>query len=107
MLRRRRAGLAQRDFRQAADGIGKEIAGKKLEIVKYAFDPFYTDDFHATGTEAALAGSGISKRALYNYFSSKEDLIEAVLRLYSENIARELFEPVKYIDDPQANHRLL
>ena len=80
---------------------GTEIEGKKLEIVKYAFDRFYDAGFHATGMEAALAGSGISKRTLYKYFPSKEDLIEAVLRLYSEGVVHELFDPVAHISDPR------
>ena len=41
-----------------------EIEGKKLEIVKYAFDRFYEGGFHATGMEGALAGSGIFKRTI-------------------------------------------
>src|ERR1700743_1778149 len=80
---------------------GVELKGKKLEIVKYAFDRFYEGGFHATGKEAAMAGSGISKRTLYKYFSSKEDLIEAVLRLYGEVIVHELFDPVARIGDPR------
>jgi AcrR family transcriptional regulator len=51
--------------------------------------------------EAALAGSGISKRTLYKYFPSKEDLIEAVLWLYSEGVVHELFDPVAHISDPR------
>jgi|AraplaDrversion2_2_1032049.scaffolds.fasta_scaffold00453_32 AcrR family transcriptional regulator len=82
-------------------GPGTEIEGKKLEIVKYAFDRFYDAGFHATGMEAALAGSGISKRTLYKYFPSKEDLIEAVLQLYSEGVVHELFGPVAHISDPR------
>jgi len=78
-----------------------EIEGKKLEIVKYAFDRFYEGGFHATRMDAALAGSGISKRTIYKYFSSKEDLIEAVLQLYSESIVHELFDPVANIEDPR------
>jgi AcrR family transcriptional regulator len=78
-----------------------EIEGKKLEIVKYAFDRFYDGGFHATGMEAALSGSGISKRTLYKYFPSKEDLVEAVLRLYGEVITHELFDPVASISDPR------
>jgi AcrR family transcriptional regulator len=78
-----------------------EIEGKKLEIVKYAFDRFYEGGFHATGMEAALAGSGISKRTIYKYFSSKEDLIEAVLQLYSQVIVDDLFGPVADISDPR------
>jgi AcrR family transcriptional regulator len=78
-----------------------EIEGKKLEIVKYAFDRFYEAGFHATGMEAALAGSGISKRTIYKYFPSKEDLIEAVLRLYSAVVVQQLFDPVANISDPR------
>jgi AcrR family transcriptional regulator len=78
-----------------------EIEGKKLEIVKYAFDRFYEAGFHATGMEAALAGSGISKRTLYKYFPSKEDLIEAVLKLYSAAVVQQLFGPVADISDPR------
>jgi AcrR family transcriptional regulator len=78
-----------------------ELEGKKLEIVKYAFDRFYDSGFHATGMEAALAGSGISKRTLYKYFPSKEDLIEAVLKLYSEAVVQQLFGPVAHISDPR------
>jgi AcrR family transcriptional regulator len=77
------------------------LKGKQLEIVKYAFDRFYEGGFHATGMEAALAGSGISKRTIYKYFPSKEDLIEAVLRLYGEVVVRELFGPVANISDPR------
>ncbi|MDY0748099.1 helix-turn-helix domain-containing protein [Paucibacter sp. R3-3] len=76
-----------------------EIEGKKLEIVKYAFDRFLEGGFHATSMEAAVAGSGISKRTLYKYFSSKEDLIEAVLCLYGANVVHELFGPVEHILD--------
>jgi len=77
------------------------VEDKKTEIVKYAFERFYECGFHATGMEAALAGSGISKRTIYKYFQSKEDLIEAVLCLYNEVIVHELFDPVKSISDPR------
>jgi AcrR family transcriptional regulator len=78
-----------------------EMEGKKLEIVKYAFDRFYESGFHATTMEAALAGSGISKRTLYKYFPSKEELIEAVLQLYSAGVEHELFDRVASISDPR------
>lgn len=77
------------------------LEGKKLEIVKYAFDRFYESGFRATGMEAALAGSGISKRTIYKYFPCKEDLVEAVLQLYSEHVLDELFGPVADITDPR------
>jgi AcrR family transcriptional regulator len=75
--------------------------GKKLEIVKWAFDRFYEGGFHATRIDTAMAGSGISKRTIYKYFTSKEELIEAVLRLYSEHVVDELFKPVEHLSDPK------
>jgi AcrR family transcriptional regulator len=78
-----------------------QVAAKKLEIVKWAFDRFYEGGFHATGIDTMMADSGISKRTLYKYFSCKEGLIEAVLDYYGEVATRELFDPVKALsDDP-------
>lgn len=78
------------------------VEGKKLEIVKWAFDRFYEGGFHATGIDTVMAESGISKRTLYKYFSSKEDLIQAVLDYYSIWILHELFDSVKAIGgDPR------
>ena len=48
-----------------------------------------------------MAGSGICKRTLYKYFSSKEELIEAVLVHYGEFIMHDLFDPVVAIKDPR------
>ena len=70
------------------------VPAKKLEILKLAFDRFYDGGFHATGIDTVMAESGISKRTLYKYFSSKEDLIEAVLDQYGQGIANAFFAPV-------------
>lgn len=79
-----------------------QVEGKKLEIVKQAFDRFYEGGFHATGVDGVMADSGISKRTLYKYFPSKEDLIEAVLDYYITWIMHELFDPVMAAsDDPR------
>jgi AcrR family transcriptional regulator len=75
---------------------------KKAEIVKRAFEQFYEGGFHATGIDAVMSETGISKRTLYKYFSSKEDLVEAVLDYYGANIAERLFVPaMKTSDDPR------
>ena len=70
------------------------VPAKKLEILKLAFERYYDGGFHATGIDTVMAESGISKRTLYKYFSSKEDLIEAVLDQYGEGIANAFFAPV-------------
>lgn len=79
-----------------------QVEDKKLEIVKWAFDRFYEGGFHATGIDTMMADSGISKRTLYKYFSSKEELIEAVLDYYGAGIVNELFDPLMAAgDDPR------
>lgn len=60
-----------------------DISAKRQEIVDQAYRAFYDGGFHATGIDAVMAGSGISKRTLYKYFPSKEDLIQAVLEKYA------------------------
>ncbi len=69
------------------------IPTKKQEIIAQAYDAFYDGGFHATGIDTLMANSGISKRTLYKYFSSKEDLIEAVLDQYGADTDTFLFQP--------------
>jgi AcrR family transcriptional regulator len=55
---------------------------KRDAIVRQAYTTFYKHGFHATGVEQLLADTGISKRTLYKYFRSKEDLIAATIKHY-------------------------
>jgi AcrR family transcriptional regulator len=76
---------------------------KKQEIIAQAYNAFYDGGFHATGIDTVMADTGISKRTLYKYFSSKEDLIEAVLDQYGEDTDTFLFKPaLSRSDDPRA-----
>lgn len=67
---------------------------KRDEIIQTAYAVFYKHGFHATGVDRLLDVSRISKRTLYKYFRSKEELIEATVDYYGEvtlaGIAREL-----------------
>lgn len=75
---------------------------KKQDIIAKAYDAFYDGGFHATGIDTVMANSGISKRTLYKYFPSKEDLIEAVLEQYSEDTDTFFFNPaLARSDDPR------
>ena len=78
---------------------------KRDEIVKTAFDSFYQNGFHATGVDAVMADSGISKRTIYKYFRSKEELVAATLNYYEtvifgripEELAKRSKDPKKQI----------
>ncbi len=64
--------------------------GKRDEIIREAYKVFYREGFHAAGVDQVLAGTGISKRTLYKYFESKEDLIEATIDHYGAQLSRSL-----------------
>lgn len=57
---------------------------KRDEIIARAYDVFYKQGFHATGVDTVLADSGISKRTLYKYFRTKEELIAAIVTHYQK-----------------------
>lgn len=69
------------------------VPSKKKDIIDLAYRHFYEGGFHATGIDTVMADSGISKRTLYKYFPSKEELIEAVLDQYGDNVEARLFAP--------------
>jgi len=64
--------------------------GKRDEIVEQAFEVFYANGFHTSGVAPLLAETGISKRTLYKYFRSKEELIVAVLEHYQRKSFAEI-----------------
>ncbi|TKC58512.1 TetR/AcrR family transcriptional regulator [Pedobacter hiemivivus] len=61
-------------------------SSKRDEMVKYAYDLFYKNGFHATGVDTVIEGTGISKRTLYKHFASKEGLIIATIDYYHQTM---------------------
>jgi len=53
-------------------------------MIKSAYDIFYKNGFHATGVDAIVDSTGISKRTLYKHFTSKEGLIIATVNYYHQ-----------------------
>jgi len=63
-----------------------DAQGKRAEILQRAMEIFYKQGFHATGVDSVLANTGISKRTLYKYFRSKEELIASVVAHYQTTL---------------------
>lgn len=64
--------------------ISLEKPGKRQLIVQTAFKLFKENGFYATGVDLIMREAGISKRTLYQYFPSKNDLVVAVLAHYRD-----------------------
>jgi len=57
-----------------------------VKIMSAAEALFQEQGFRATGINQILATAGVAKQTLYNHFSSKDGLIEALLRLKSKKV---------------------
>ena len=70
----------------------RKSAETRQQIIDAAYTLFYQSGFMRTGVDAIANAAGITKRTLYQHFSSKDELIEAVLehqhRMALERIRR-------------------
>ena len=63
---------------------------KREELIQAALELFRKNGVHATGIDAIVEQSGVTKKTLYAHFRSKEELVLAVLRQY-DGMARNEF----------------
>jgi AcrR family transcriptional regulator len=54
----------------------------KARIVEAAYESFWRSGFKRTSVDAVAARAGLTKRTVYAYFRSKDDLLAAVLSHY-------------------------
>jgi len=73
------------------------INEKQKSILEVAMKLFSKKGYHATSIQEIAEKSGIAKGSVYNYFSSKEDLLFSILKYYHDI----LFEKIVHLDkDP-------
>jgi len=63
---------------------------KRLQIIQAAFKLFTENGFYATGVDLIMRQANVSKRTMYIYFPTKNDLIVAVLEFYRANYDQDL-----------------
>lgn len=67
-----------------------EKATKPDVIVQEAYQVFCKSGFQSTCVDEVLKKSGISKRTLYKYFRSKEELIAATVTYYQDKMLSDI-----------------
>ena len=72
---------------------------KREQLIETAGRLFAKNGFHATGIDTILAESGIAKKTLYNHFSTKDELILAVLRQHDGEFRNNFMKNVEEIAD--------
>ena len=63
---------------------------KRTQIILAAFNLFKENGFYATGVDLIMRQANVSKRTMYIYFPTKNDLIVAVMAYYRTNYERNL-----------------
>jgi len=71
---------------------------KRDDLINAGLKLFSKNGFHATGIEKILTEANSSKMTLYNYFSSKDELIIAVLDLVHEKFMNDVLKKIEEKD---------
>jgi AcrR family transcriptional regulator len=79
---------------------------RRQDLIDTAIALFNEKGFHATGIEMILAKARMSKKTLYTYFRSKEELVLAALRHYDSLFRNDFMVKVEKAS-PDAEGRLL
>lgn len=83
------------------------MSAKRLQLVEAAFDLFYRKGVHAVGINEVLKISGVAKKTLYNHFSSKDELLLAVLEYRDDRFCEWLERACLEVVPAQASDRVL
>lgn len=82
-------------------------ASKRDQLLATAERLFYEQGFHATGIDRIVAAAGVVRMTLYNHFSSKEELVAAVLKARHERFIASLDEATATATPGQATRALI
>ncbi len=74
---------------------------RKLQIMKAALELFAKEGYHSTSVARIAEYTGISKGLLYNYFDSKEDLLDSIMALGIEKFHDILGQVQDELDTPE------
>jgi AcrR family transcriptional regulator len=79
-----------------------KTSSKKEELLQAAIKLFIKNGFHAVTVDAISEEASITKKTLYHYFKSKEELILAALRYRDERFRNDFMQMVESkTEDPK------
>lgn len=85
----------------------KQNLQKEINIIEGALKVFGKKGFEATTISAISKAANISEATLYEYFSSKEDVLFAIPNLYTRRELEKIQEIAHYIHVPEERIRII
>ena len=70
-------------------------SSKREQLIKTAVELFAKNGIHATGIDAIVEHSGVTKKTLYAHFHSKEELVLVALRHYDGQFRKAFMRQVE------------
>lgn len=83
----------------------EELEARRREILDAARACFLRSGFHQTTTDDICREAAITPGGLYHYFSSKEQIITAVIKQTAQDVVRRLHELIEQQKDAQSAYR--
>ncbi len=83
----------------------EELAARRMEIIEAARACFLRSGFHQTTTDEICHEASITPGGLYHYFSSKDELIAAVIERSAETATEVMRGVIKEADDAASAFR--
>jgi len=80
---------------------------RRRDILMVALELFATHGYHNTSVSELAKRADISKGLLYNYFHSKEEVLEAVIRQQFSDSAKQLFDELQALEGKFAPQELI
>jgi TetR/AcrR family transcriptional regulator, transcriptional repressor for nem operon len=71
------------------------VLSPRDRIIKTSLQLFYTNGFHAVGTNQICAEAKVNKSTLYHIFPSKVDMVLAALEVYADNLTQQFRQIAK------------
>jgi AcrR family transcriptional regulator len=100
------SNIAAKEVRSRRGAPAKGEPTARERILAIALDAFYREGILATGVDTIAERAGVSKTSLYRNFSSKDELIEAVLKEQNRLFFAWWDEMMgRHADDPRAQLR--
>lgn len=78
--------------------MGRNKKYERSDVARKAMDLFWRDGFHGTSTQTLVESMGVNRFSLYAEFGNKQNLYEAALQLYAQEVVDQHFRALESED---------
>lgn len=72
---------------------------EKQRILEFAQEKFFQNGFYKISMDVVASELGISKKTIYKYFSSKDELVEQVVKKFTASISEKIDKVIQSNED--------